>query len=124
MEKTGEKALHPVERAIWLVIIAGIYVAVYFIPDAILRANLCLFKLFTGLDCPFCGMTESVHLAARGKISASVLKHPMGAALLASIFVLAPFIAAGKIPAALARYGVLVFVSGFAAWWLLKTFFI
>ncbi len=124
MERRGEYTLRPVERAIWLAIIAGIYLAVYLIPEAILRANLCLFKQFTGLDCPLCGMTESVHLAARGKIFESVSKHPMGVALLASIFFLAPFIAAGKIPAALARYGVLVCISGFAAWWLLKTFFI
>lgn len=124
MEKTGDATLSPIERVIWIAIIAGIYGVIYCIPESILRNNLCLFKSFTGIDCPLCGMTESVHLAARGEIFASLSKHPLGAAAIASIFVFTPFVAVGKIPAALARYAVLVFVSGFAAWWLLKTFVI
>lgn len=124
MENAGEKTLSPIERAMGISVIAGIFAVIYFIPESILKKNLCLFKLFTGMDCPLCGMTESVHLAARGEIFASLSKHPLGAALFASMLVLTPFLAAGKIPAALARYAALVFVSGFFAWWLLKTFFI
>lgn len=123
-EKTGDTTLSPIERVAWIAIISGIYGVIYVIPESILKLNLCLFKTFTGIDCPLCGMTESVHLAARGKIFASLTTHPLGTALIASIFAFTPFVAAGKIPAAFAQYTLLVFVSGFAAWWILKMFFI
>ncbi len=124
MKNSDEKILSPIERAIWTALIAGIYIAIYFIPESILRTNLCLFKMLTGIDCPLCGMTESMHLASRGEIFASLSRHPLGVALVASIFVFTPFIVAGKIPEVLARYALIFLISGFAAWWILKTFII
>lgn len=120
MKSSHEKTLSPIERALWLAIIAGIFFFMYFIPEALLTHNLCMFKMLTGMDCPLCGMTESVHLAARGEIAASLSKHPLGAGLIAAIIALVPFVGIGRTPSAFAKYTVLFFISGFAAWWLLK----
>jgi hypothetical protein len=41
----------------------------------------CLFHLFTGLPCPFCGMTTAFAHMARGQVAAAFSDHCLGPAL-------------------------------------------
>ncbi len=44
----------------------------------------CLFHLFTGLPCPFCGMTTAFTLMARGQVAAAWAAHVLGPAAYAA----------------------------------------
>ena len=56
----------------------------------ILLPELCIFKNFTGLPCPGCGMTHSITSAVRGDFSESFLFHRLG--LLTVIYILSQFL--------------------------------
>jgi hypothetical protein len=120
MDTSEEKSFSPIERAIWIAIIAGLFLTAYFIPESVARCNLCVFKMITGIDCPLCGMTGSIHCAARGDVHASLSHHPMGIVMLVTLITLVPCIARGKIHALFAKYLPLFFFSGLFACWLLK----
>ncbi|MBP7586211.1 MAG: DUF2752 domain-containing protein, partial [Spirochaetes bacterium] len=47
------------DRIIWCGLIVAALAAAYFMPAAVLDADLCLFRRITSLECPFCGMTRS-----------------------------------------------------------------
>lgn len=49
-------------------------------PDALVShgPTLCLFRRATGLPCPTCGLTRSIHSAGRLRVRDSVAYHPLG----------------------------------------------
>ncbi len=111
------------ERIIWSGLIVAALAAAYFMPAAVLDADLCLFRRITSLECPFCGMTRSVHLAVHGEISAAAAHNPMGVALVIALAAALPFIWRGGIGGAAARFGAAFLAGGLLAGWFLKLIF-
>ena len=50
----------------------------------------CLFKNFTGIACPSCGVTRSVLMLAHGSVTQALLMNPLGI-IVAAIMAAAPF---------------------------------
>lgn len=48
----------------------------------------CLFRVFTGLPCPFCGMTTAFMQMARGDVAAALDSHVLGPAAYAAAWLL------------------------------------
>lgn len=48
----------------------------------------CLFRVFTGLPCPFCGMTTAFTYMARGDVGAAFRSHVLGPAAYVAAWVL------------------------------------
>lgn len=80
---------------------------------------MCLFRLVTGLPCPFCGTTRSLFELGQADLAASVQMSPLGLmAALAAVFVLVRLAVAWRgrparlwPPAVLAAGGVAVLLS-------------
>lgn len=52
--------------------------AAYALPESVRNADLCVFKKLTGIDCPLCGMTRSMHAAARLDFASAAEHHILG----------------------------------------------
>jgi hypothetical protein len=68
-------------RCIWI-IITGLFLVIPFLinPDLV-PVSICGFKNLTGLPCPACGMSHSLHALTHLRITDSVRFHPVGALL-------------------------------------------
>ena len=68
----------------------GLLVAVL-LPRAWVEAgpSFCPFRLWSGLPCPGCGLTRSVVALAHGDLAGSLYFHPLGAAVLLAMGVVA-----------------------------------
>lgn len=67
----------------WLSLIGG--GAAFFIPVGHFDVSLCFFYNFSGVPCPGCGLTRSVHFALHGGWLHAFYYHPFG--LLASVLI-------------------------------------
>jgi hypothetical protein len=86
--------------AIWALLIAGSVYLYVFEPGRTGFFPVCLFRLFTGLNCPGCGSTRAMHQILHGHFVAAFMLNPL--------FLLAlPFLLF-----ALIRYSVIVMRGG------------
>ena len=86
--------------AIWALLIAGSVYLYVFEPGKTGFFPVCLFRLFTGLNCPGCGSTRAMHQILHGHFVAAFMLNPL--------FLLAlPFLLL-----ALIRYSVIVMRGG------------
>ena len=86
--------------AIWALLIAGSVYLYAFEPGRTGFFPVCLFRLFTGLNCPGCGSTRAMHQILHGHFVAAFMLNPL--------FLLAlPFLLF-----ALIRYSVIVMRGG------------
>jgi hypothetical protein len=108
------------ERIIWTAAIGSALAAAYFMPASVLGMDLCLFKRLTSVECPFCGMTRSVHLAAHGDISSALTYNPMGVVLVLALLVMVPVIWRGGPGPATIKVFTMFLAAGFLAGWLLR----
>ncbi len=84
--------MNRIERTIWIVLILAALAAAYALPESVLNTDLCVFKKLTGLDCPLCGMTRSMHAAARLDFAASAEHHILGPPLFVLLLLAIPFL--------------------------------
>ena len=108
------------ERIIWTAAIGAALAAAYFMPASVLGMDLCLFKRLTSVECPFCGMTRSMHLAARGDISSALTQNPMGVVLVLVLLAMLPVIWRGGPTPATIKLLSMFLAAGFLAGWLLR----
>jgi hypothetical protein len=96
------------------------------------RLPLCAVKLFTGIDCPGCGLTRSIAYLTHGQVGRSIDMNPMGivVALWLAYVLLRAAIGAfrGRQPAPLLRQKTrdrlfMVFVAALIGQWLVKMYF-
>jgi hypothetical protein len=75
-------------------IVAG-WLLAWFAPwKIIFKFPSCIFRLVTGLPCPFCGLTRSCVAAANGQIADAIIFNPLGPVLMAVSLVALAVIAA------------------------------
>lgn len=93
----------------------------------------CTFKLFTGLDCPGCGLTRAVVFALNGQFYQSYLLHLWGIPLAALILIQIPYRMFRLLserglfftfPAAVGQWQGHVLLLSLLVPWLLKTSFV
>jgi len=72
--------------------LSGVLVVSRFLEPTTLP-ELCLFKIITGLDCMFCGLTRAFHAISNGHIQVAINFHPL--APLAYLLVLFHLVLAG-----------------------------
>jgi hypothetical protein len=74
--------------------IAGLAIGVCFLAAARFynpfEADLfvCQFKALTGVDCPTCGMSRSIHLLMHFQLSDALAYHPLSVVIVAALIVL------------------------------------
>lgn len=91
----------------------------------------CAFKLFTGLDCPGCGLTRAIVFAMNGQFYQSYLLHLWGIPLAALLLLQIPYrvflllfdrrLPLFTLPSAIAQWKTHVVVLSLGVPWLLKT---
>lgn len=69
-----------ISRRGWIVLfgVPALFVSAYIIKPALTKLPLCSVKLFTGIDCPGCGLTRSIAFLTHGQIRKSIDYHPLG----------------------------------------------
>lgn len=75
------------KRAFWLAIVTGLLAVAAFSlyrngPSGMSWFPGCLFRKFTGLNCPGCGMTRATHAAMHGDLARAFRFNPLGMILL------------------------------------------
>jgi len=108
------------ERITWTVLVTAALAAVYFMPESVLRADLCVFKALTSVECPLCGMTRGMHLASRGDLAGAASLNPMGIVLVAVLLGTIPMLWLGRPSPAFLRILGVFLASGFLAGWVLR----
>ncbi|HEY0762016.1 MAG TPA: DUF2752 domain-containing protein [Pyrinomonadaceae bacterium] len=63
--------------AIWALLIAGSVYLYVFEPGRTGFFPVCLFRLFTGLNCPGCGSTRAMHQILHGHFFAAFMLNPL-----------------------------------------------
>ena len=125
-----------ISRRGWIVLIGvpALFVLAYILAlkPALTGLPLCGVKMFTGIDCPGCGLTRSIAYLTHGQIRRSIDYHPLGIVIaLWLVYMLIGtalgFILGRPMPRLVSQKTadllLIVFVAALFGQWLVKLFF-
>ena len=125
MKRRRESGLLRVVAAGWLAVIA-LGLAVGASGSAWARAAVlddgpgCIWKMVTGVDCPFCGMTHATVALGAGDWTAAHRAHPLALIVLAGQALACGLIASGRADALVRGRRPLFILGAVAALWALR----
>lgn len=120
-------------RALWVALALFILVIAAFMLRETGGAGLmpgCVFRKFTGLDCPGCGMTRATYAALHGDLRSAFHFNPVGMvllplALLGLSIEIAGWVRGKPLPLRLriGRWGSAALLAIIVSWWILRNVF-